>query len=253
MQDQLDQIADALRQAHRVIVFTGAGISTGSGIPDFRGPQGVWKKRKPVLFQEFLSSDESRREYWDYKLEGFEAFCLAQPNAAHESLVKLERSGRLLGLVTQNVDGLHSRAGTSDEKLVEIHGTNRKVTCLDCGLEADIEAAYASFEETRQPPTCSHCSGWLKPATISFGQQVSDQDLARVQEWAELADFVIALGSTLSVAPISLYPVLAAKSGEAPYLIINQGSTAHDALADFRLDGDLGALVPELITLVLKG
>jgi NAD-dependent protein deacetylase/lipoamidase len=253
MDSQMRKIVDALSKACRVLVFTGAGISTGSGIPDFRGPQGVWKRRKPVTIDEFLRAHESRQEYWDYKLEGYDAFLQAEPNEAHKSLLELERGGRLLGLVTQNVDGLHSRAGTSDEKLVEVHGTNRKVTCLDCGEEAEPSSVFKEYERTREPPTCQSCGGWLKPATISFGQQLDDEDLLRIEEWAIQADFVIALGSTLSVRPVCLYPILATKSGKVPYLIVNQGETDHDVLADFRLDGDLVVLVPRIIRLLAAG
>lgn len=239
-------IRAALDKAERILVFTGAGMSTGSGIPDFRGPQGVWKKRQPVYIDDFLSRHEARLEYWDYKREGYAAFCSAQPNAAHKALVELERSGRLLGLVTQNVDGLHSIAGHDDTKVVEIHGTNRMVSCLSCQHREAPARSFEEFDRTGQPPKCPHCGGWLKPATISFGQQLNQDDIARAMEWARECDFVVSLGSTLSVHPAASVPMAAAQRG-VPYLIINQGPTDQDRLADFRLDGDLVELVPSLV------
>lgn len=249
MKFDLSEIGKAVRGAERILVFTGAGMSTGSGIPDFRGPQGVWKKRRPVMIDEFLSSERARCEYWDYKLEGYEAFQRAEPNAAHRALVRLERTGRLLGLITQNVDGLHSRAGNCEDKLIEIHGTNRKVACLNCLVESDPTEPFRFFETTGKPPVCRLCGGWLKPATISFGQALREEDIQRSRAWASEADFVMALGSTLSVYPAASFPLLAKESG-ACYLVVNRGATDHDGLADFRLDGDLVELVPQVVNLL---
>lgn len=222
-------------------------MSTGSGIADFRGPQGVWKRRQPVYIDDFLSRREARLEYWDYKREGYESFCKAQPNAAHLALVELEKEGRLLGLATQNVDGLHSIAGHSDDKVVEIHGTNRKVSCLSCHHSENPARAFEEFERTGEPPKCPECGGWLKPATISFGQQLRDEDLRRALDWAQECDFVMSLGSTLSVHPAASIPLAAARRG-VPYLIINQGATDQDEVATFRLHENLVDVVPELIS-----
>ena len=246
MVKDFDRVIGLLREAKRVLVFTGAGISTGSGIPDFRGPQGVWKRRKPVTIQEFLASHDSRVDYWDYKLEGYEGFREAQPNEAHRDLTELERTGKLHGLLTQNIDGLHSAAGISDERLVELHGTNRKIRCLDCGTEREPDVAFRVFRETREPPICDGCGGWMKPATISFGQPLLESDLTRAREWALEADFVMSLGSTLSVHPAASFPLMAARLG-ATYLVVNQGPTDHDDLADFRWEADLAKVLPELI------
>lgn len=241
-----DKVAELISRARRILIFTGAGISTGSGIPDFRGPQGVWKRRKPVMIQEFLANHDSRVEYWEYKLEGYEGFRDAAPNDAHLALAGLQETGRLLGLLTQNIDGLHSAAGIRDELLVELHGTNRKIRCLDCGAESEPADVFGCFGDDREPPVCGDCGGWLKPATISFGQPLLESDLARAQEWALQADFVMSLGSTLSVHPAASFPLMAARGG-APYLVVNQGPTDHDEVADFRWDGDLVSLLPELI------
>lgn len=230
----------------RILVFTGAGMSTGSGIPDFRGPQGVWKKRSPVYIQDFLASEEARVEYWDYKLEGYAGFLAARPNAAHVALVELERQGRLEALVTQNIDGLHVIAGNSPAKVLELHGTNRLVSCLTCGVEEDPARSFAEFERTRKPPVCPACGGWLKPATISFGQALPEALLERAFDHASQCDLVLSLGSTLQVEPAASVPAAAARRG-VPYVIVNQGPTAHDRLATERLEGDLCEVLPALL------
>jgi len=204
----IQELEQQLRVARRILVFTGAGISTVSGIPDFRGPNGVWSRRKPVEYQDFMSSDEARREYWDFKLEGWPAISAAQPNAVHRAAVRLEAAGRLAGLVTQNVDGLHARAGTSPERLVELHGTDLAVECQSCGERSAPEPHLQAFEASREPPGC-HCGGWLKPATISFGQDLKQEDLERAADMTMNVDLVVALGSTLSVYPAAGVPLLA--------------------------------------------
>src|SRR5947209_94214 len=153
-------LLEHLRRASKILAFTGAGISTGSGIPDFRGPDGVWKRRQPVYFQDFMNSEAARIEHWEYKLEGWPAFRAAQPNATHHALVRLERAGKLLAVVTQNIDGLHARAGTSLERLVELHGTNSFIECQTCGALSDPEPHFESFSRSRRPPICE-CGGFL--------------------------------------------------------------------------------------------
>ncbi|MEM7391749.1 MAG: Sir2 family NAD-dependent protein deacetylase, partial [Verrucomicrobiota bacterium] len=178
-----DQLVEHLKSARNILVFTGAGMSTGSGIPDFRGPNGVWKKRQPVYYQDFMTSEAARFEHWDFKAEGWAGFRDAEPNAAHEAVVQLEDAGRLLMCVTQNIDGLHEKAGTSRERTVEIHGTNRYIECQSCGELTDPDPHFKTFEDTRTPPTC-HCGGFLKPATISFGQSLREDDLLRAGDAA---------------------------------------------------------------------
>jgi NAD-dependent deacetylase len=246
-------LADYIRGAHKALIFTGAGISTASGIPDFRGPDGVWKRRQPVYFDDFMSSEAARIEHWDYKLEGRDAFRAAQPNAVHRAIVQLERAGKLRAVVTQNIDGLHSLAGTSAELLVELHGTNALVECQSCHWRGDPEPAFESFRRTRKPPLCD-CGGFLKPATISFGQSLDARELARATGAANDADLVIALGSTLSVYPAASFPLIAAERG-APYIIINSGATEHDgdARLALRLEGEVGALFPVAVDAALAG
>jgi len=247
------ELVQRVRAAEKILVFTGAGISTGSGIPDFRGPGGVWERRKPVYYQDFMTSESARIEHWDYKLEGWEAFRTAQPNATHRAIVELERAGKLLLLVTQNIDGLHSRAGTSPERLVELHGTNSLVECQTCGQRTDPEPHFKLFRETRKPPRCE-CGGFLKPATISFGQTLRREDLRRAEAGALKCDLVVALGSTLSVYPAANIPLLAAQRG-APYVIINRGPTEHDQLREvvLRMEGDVTEFLPTAVSTALAG
>src|SRR5690606_8128284 len=168
--DDLDALVRLLRSARRVLAFTGAGVSTHSNIPDFRGPQGVFKHRPPVYYQEFITSDTARREYWAFKLEGYPAFRDAEPNPAHHALVELEAMGKLGLVVTQNVDGLHQRAGTSPERLVEMHGTNAEVECDACGVREPPERCMPEFAQNGEPPLCLDCGGFMKPAVVMFGQ-----------------------------------------------------------------------------------
>jgi NAD-dependent deacetylase len=240
-----------LGAARRLLVFTGAGISTASGIPDFRGPGGVWSRRRPVYFQEFLASEKARVEHWDYKLESWEAFRDARPNAVHEAVAALERAGKVEAVVTQNIDGLHARAGTSPDRLVEIHGTNFEIECLTCGRREAPEPHYESFARTRRPPRCS-CGGYLKTATISFGQDLRQADLRRAFAAAAAADLVVALGSTLSVQPAASVPLAAAGRG-APYIIVNRGPTDHDGHPSvaLRLEGDVVELFPPAVRAAL--
>ena len=149
-----ERLVQYLREKSKVLVFTGAGISTGSGIPDFRGPNGVWQRRQPVFYHDFMTSEAARVEHWDFKLEGWAAFRDARPNATHAAIVKLERAGKLLMVVTQNIDGLHARAGTSPERLIELHGTNSRVECQTCHRFSDPEPHFGYFRRTRKPPVC---------------------------------------------------------------------------------------------------
>jgi len=242
-----------IREARHILVFTGAGISTGSGIRDFRGPQGVWKTRQPVYFDDFLASQEARIEYWDQKLEAWPSFRDAEPNAAHAAAVALEDSGTLLAVLTQNIDGLHSRAGTSRARLVEIHGTAGEVECLTCHERSAPGPHMESFATTREPPLCA-CGGYLKPATISFGQGLRPEDLDRAARAAGKCDLVIALGSTLSVHPAASFPMAAAERG-VPYAIVNRGPTEHDdhPAVTVRLEGDVVEIFPRAVDAALAG
>jgi NAD-dependent deacetylase len=240
------RLVELLRAARRILVFTGAGISTNSGIPDFRGPNGIWQKRPPVYFDEFLNSDAKRREYWEYKLEGYPLFVAARPNATHAAIVALEKLGRVQAVVTQNIDGLHQAAGSSEALVVELHGTNAWIECVQCDARSEPAPAFAAFEKTRQVPTCARCGGWLKCATISFGQALRPDVIERGFAEAERCDLVVALGSTLSVHPAASIP-LAAVRRRVPYVVVNRGATDHDEIATLRLEGDVGEIVPAAV------
>src|SRR6185503_7800148 len=237
-------LAEYIRAARRILIFTGAGVSTGSGIPDFRGPQGVWKKRQPVYYQDFMTSEAARIEHWDYKLEGWEAFRDAKPNIVHQAIVKLEKAGKLLMLITQNIDGLHSAAGTGAKHLVELHGTNSLVECQTCHERSDPAPHFEYFRQHRKPPMCE-CGGFLKPATISFGQDLNPREIKRARDAALKADLVVALGSTLSVQPAASFPLMAAERG-APYVIVNRGETDQDCepCVSLRLEGEVTEIFP---------
>jgi len=245
------RLVERLRASERILIFCGAGVSTASGIPDFRGPGGVWTRRRPVAYDEFLTSEASRVEYWDYKLESWEIYQRAQPNAVHHAIVALERAGKVIAVVTQNVDGLHRRAGTSPERLVELHGTDLLVECQRCHATSDPAPHFAGFRTTRRSPSCE-CGGLLKPATISFGQSLRAADLDRAAAAASRADLVLALGSTLSVYPAAAIPLAAAERG-APYIIVNRGPTEHDdhPAVTLRLEGDVNAIVPPAVDAAL--
>lgn len=245
--ESVSALADYLRASRRMMIFTGAGISTGSGIPDFRGPQGIWKRRQPVYFQDFMTSEAARIEHWDYKLEGWDGFRNARPNAVHQAIVALEKAGKVLMVVTQNIDGLHALAGTSPEQLVELHGTNLLVECVSCKERTDPEPHFEFFRVHRQAPLCE-CGGFLKPATISFGQSLEPETLRRAEGAAMKADLVVALGSTLSVYPAASFPLMAAQRG-IPYIVINRGETDHDheAAVTLRIEGDVGEIFPAAV------
>jgi NAD-dependent deacetylase len=234
--------------ARRVVVLTGAGISTESGIPDFRGPQGLWTRdpmaEKMATLQHYVADPEVRRRAWQSRLES--PAWTAEPNAGHRALVHLERRGKLHALITQNVDGLHQRAGSDPTRIVEIHGTMREVACLSCGERAPMERALARVRAGETDPACRSCGGILKSATISFGQSLVREDLARAQSAAETCDLLLAVGSTLSVHPIAGVVPVAKESG-ARIVIVNAEVTAMDHLADVVLRGGIGEILPRLV------
>jgi NAD-dependent deacetylase len=244
------RFVELLQRAQRILIFSGAGVSTASGIPDFRGPNGVWTRRRPVYYDEFLASEPARVEYWDYKLETWDIYQRARPNAVHEAVAALEHAGKVLAVVTQNVDGLHRRAGTSPRRLIELHGTDLFVECQSCHARSAPDGHFEQFKETRAAPRCE-CGGLLKSATISFGQSLHAADLDRAAASARRADLVVALGSTLSVYPAASIPLLAAERG-IPYVIVNRGPTEHDDHpgVTLRLEGDVTEIFPSAVAVL---
>jgi NAD-dependent deacetylase len=245
---ELREVASWIREARRVAVLTGAGISTESGIPDFRGPQGVWTKNpgaeKMATLSHYVSDKAVRERAWRSRLDS--PTWTAQPNEGHRALVRLERAGNLHLLITQNVDGLHLAAGTSPAKLVEIHGSMREVVCLDCGERAPMERALARVRAGEADPPCRSCGGMLKSATISFGQNLVARDLQRAERAAEECDLMLAVGSTLSVFPIAAVVPIAKRSG-ARVVIVNAEPTEMDELADALIRGPIGEILPRLV------
>jgi NAD-dependent deacetylase len=235
-------------EAARVVALTGAGISTDSGIADFRGPNGVWTRNpeaeKRATLQAYMSDPEVRRQSWQQRIN--HPAWAAEPNAGHRALVTLEQRGKLDMLVTQNIDGLHQAAGSDPDKVVEVHGTLHEVTCMACGERAPMERALARVRAGEDDPDCRTCGGILKSATISFGQNLVVADLVRAEAAARRCDLLLAVGSTLSVYPVAELVPVARQSG-AVVVIINGSPTAMDDLADAVLRGSISDLLPQVV------
>ena len=226
------------------MALTGAGMSTASGIPDFRSPGGVWETYKPVEFADFQRSEDARREHWRYKAATIPPMLEARPNPAHTALVRLEETGRLIGVVTQNIDGLHQAAGNS--KVLELHGTNREAVCLVCEATEPIETVLARLEAGDEVPRCQSCGGVLKPATVSFGQMLPPDVLRQAMELARSADCLLALGTSLQVQPAASLVDVAKEHG-AQLVILTRSSTPYDGMADVKLDDPLGTCLPDIV------
>ncbi len=244
----LDAIANWLRDAERIVVLTGAGISTESGIPDFRGPNGVWTKNpaaeKTATLQHYVRDPGVRAQAWQNRLKG--EYWTAEPNAGHRALADLERRAALDTLVTQNIDGLHHRAGSSAEKIVEIHGNVREVKCLTCGWRAPMEVALERVRAGEIDPDCPECGGILKSATISFGENLVEADLRRSQEAASRADLFLAVGTSLSVYPAAALPEFAL-ANRARLVVLNAQATPFDQAADAVVREPLGETLPAIV------
>lgn len=244
----LPEVASWLRAARRAVAFTGAGISTESDIPDFRSPQGVWAKYQPVYYAEFLADPASRLEYWRQKSESHDDFAKAQPNRGHQVLAEWESDGRLRGVITQNIDGLHQLAG--NREVLELHGTARQIACLDCGARFDAGPLVEAFRATNEVPPCPACRhGKLKHATVSFGQQLPSDVLMKAAQWSREADLMLALGSSLVVTPAADLPVITKRRG-GRLMIINRDETPLDGQADVVLRTPLGETLTALAELV---
>jgi NAD-dependent deacetylase len=241
--DLLETVVHWLASSRSAVVLTGAGISTESGIPDFRSPGGVWSKYRTVFFDEFLASADGRYEYWRQKCEMHHDFAVAQPNAGHQVLARWEVADRIRGVITQNIDGLHKMAGS--RRVLELHGTARQAACLDCAVRFDIEPLVALFLAKDRVPDCPECGGRLKHATISFGQMLSPDVIMEATRWARDADLMLAIGSSLVVTPAADLPRLAKERG-ARLVIINRDPTPLDSIADATLRGLSGELLSEV-------
>lgn len=246
--EAVEVVAGLIREASFVTALTGAGISTESGIPDFRGPQGVWTKdpaaEKLFTLQNYMVDPEIRKRAWKGRAE--HPAWRARPGKGHLALAELERRGRLHALVTQNIDGLHQAAGTSDDLLVEIHGTLREVMCMNCDDRAPMEAALARVASGENDPPCKSCGGILKSATISFGQSLVREDLERAQRASEASDVFLAIGTSLTVAPVSYMPAVAVRNG-ARLVILNAEPTPYDDIAEAVIRDQVGETLPAIL------
>jgi NAD-dependent deacetylase len=241
MDDKMKQAAQWIATSKRVVVFTGAGLSTESGIPDFRSPGGVWDRYNPedFYFQNFLASEASREKYWQMSTEMYEPIKKAPPNQAHLAIAELERLGKLDCVITQNIDGLHFKAGNSGEKVIQLHGTAIYVSCLECGKRYDRDEIQERIRKGEKAPRCGDCGGPLKPATISFGQGMPEKETSEAYHRSSLCDLFIVIGSSLVVQPAASMPVVAKQHG-AKLVIINRDPTPCDDMADLILHGQAG-------------
>ena len=242
-----DQLRDLIEAATRVVIFTGAGISTESGIPDFRSPGGVWDKFKPVYFQDFMDSKEMRRETWRRKIETDKTIKVAEPNRGHRAVEKLVREGKCSAVITQNIDGLHQASGVPDERVIELHGNSTYATCLDCGERHELAEILAPFERDETLPACKNCgSPYVKTATISFGQQMPEDAMRAAEIETMACDLLIAIGSSLVVYPAAGFPLIAKRNG-AKYAILNRDETEHDSYADLVVNDEIGYVLGDAV------
>ena len=240
----IDKIAGYLSQSNKAVAFTGAGISTESGIPDFRSPGGVWSRYQPVLFQDFLTNGDARRQYWQMKKEAYRELKGAKPNAGHRALAALEAAGKLVAVITQNIDGLHQDAGS--KRVLELHGTSRHCICLKCDARYDPDLVQERLESGVEVPLCDKCGGLLKSATISFGQQLPQDVLSEALDLCLQTDLILAIGSSLVVEPAASLPLQAKQNG-GRLVIINKTETPLDDLADVIVREPIGETLTQVV------
>ncbi len=246
---QLQYATELMKQAQRIVALTGAGISTESGIPDFRSPGSIWQQQPPVSYQDFINKSEARQLYWQTRRNLSAQVLPAQPNGAHLALSDLERKKRLLGIVTQNFDGLHHDAGNNPKHIVELHGTSRAAACTHCGQRSSIQELQQRIDAGEIDPLCPDCGGFLKAATILFGQRVPDEVLSRARELALSCDLFLVVGSSLKVSPAATLPRFALKN-DIPLIIINLQPTHLDDYAEIVINEKAGVVLPPLVTLL---
>ncbi len=246
MADAADTLKQMLDAATRVVVFTGAGISTESGIPDFRSPGGVWSKMKPIQFQDFVRSEDMRREAWTRVFNKTAGWTGAAPNAGHHAVARLVASGKASAVITQNVDNLHQDSGIPTEQVIELHGNASYAKCLSCGARHELEELEPGFVERGEIPMCFQCAGLLKTATISFGQAMPEGPMARAQEETLAADLFLVLGSSLVVRPAADFPLIARQNG-AKLVIVNREETPLDEFAHLVIHDEIGPLLSAVV------
>ena len=246
MKNSITELVDLINHSKRIVAFTGAGISTQSGIPDFRGTDGIWSKYKPISFDEFVASKSARVESWRRKAFLYEDLKRAKPNRGHVAVATLDKKGILLAVITQNVDGLHQSSGIDDEKIIEIHGNATRAACIDCKFSLPIEPILEKFKKKGLPPNCEKCGGLMKSATISFGQRMPEHAMKKSHEAAKTCDLFIVLGSSLVVYPAADLPLIA-KKNNATLVIVNRERTDHDRFADLVINDEIGSVLGTVV------
>ncbi len=246
LEQQLQDAAELMQRAKRIVALTGAGISTESGIPDFRSPGSIWLQQPPVSFHDFISKPEARQRYWQSRRNLSAQVTAAQPNAAHLALAELERKQLLQAIITQNFDGLHHDAGNNAERIIELHGTSRAAACTLCGKRSSIKELQQRIDAGEIDPGCPDCGGFLKSATILFGQRVPEAELTRARELAAECDLFLVVGSSLKVTPAATLPRIALKNN-VPLIIINLQPTPLDDYADVVIHEKAGVVLPPLV------
>jgi NAD-dependent deacetylase len=237
--DKISILRRLIDEALSVVGFTGAGISTESGVPDFRSPNSPWMRNKPIVFHAFVRSPEARREAWRRKFAIDDLHRGARPSRGHMALASLVASGKMAAVITQNIDGLHQASGISPEKIVELHGNGTFAACLSCGRRHELEWIRARFEATGEPPECERCGGLVKSATISFGQAMPDEAVQRAHALTLACDLFLAIGSSLVVYPAAAFPLIAKRNG-AKLVIVNREATELDDVADLVINTEIG-------------
>ena len=242
----IEELAGLVQTSAQAVVFTGAGISTECGIPDFRSPGGFWTRYKPISFQEFVASEETRLEAWRRFLMISETIGEAEPGPSHRAVAELVTRGHVAHVITQNIDGLHARAGIAPDRIIEIHGNGTYALCLSCGLRHEIDWVRGVITATAKPPACANCGGIVKSATISFGQAMPEQKMAEARAATFNADLFLAIGSSLQVFPAAGFPVTA-KHNRTPLVIINREPTGLDGLADLVINAEIASVMSALL------
>jgi NAD-dependent deacetylase len=235
-----------IADAGSIVAFTGAGISTESGIPDFRSPGGIWTKYRPIEFADFLASAEARRESWRRRFAMHETLQKATPNAGHRALARLVEQGTMTAVITQNIDGLHQASGVPDDLVIELHGNTTYAACLDCRRRYELDWVRQVFAEDERLPVCTGCGGHIKTATISFGQSMPEAEMARAHAATQAADLFLVLGSSLVVYPAAGFPIAAKRNGSR-LVIVNRDPTDQDRLADLVIHAEIGATLSRAV------
>ncbi|MBE88782.1 MAG: NAD-dependent deacetylase [Rhodospirillaceae bacterium] len=245
-EEKVAKFAKLLEKSKRAVIFTGAGISTESGIPDFRSPGGIWEQFKPVMFQDFLASEERRHEYWHQRFFRHDDMAKAEPNRGHRAVENLVRSGKVTAVITQNTDGLHVKSGIPAEKVIELHGNSTYASCLNCGAKYDLKWIKKVFERDDKAPDCVRCGGLIKTATVAFGQSMPQDKMRDAKVHTKAADLFICIGSSLQVFPAAGLPVAAKQNGSI-LVIMNRDPTELDSYADIVLNEEIGPTLGDVV------